>query len=258
MAKKKVKSTRYIGTIFVFGSILLVGAIYLLNRSQVQDIRSNAEDDPNFCANQCDGRDRCSFNSKASIPNDPNYNDPCCEELQKTGSAYACPWPQRGYCTDDQCAAIPEGQPRERCGGPRHSWCNKCIDAGCAGYSKNSVPSTVAPTSMITKPTAVPVIDDKPSVAGPLPTLPIPTTIPNPTNPIYPTQGAQPIKPRQQITYVPIVYPTNPPPMIPTAVPTKMPYNFSLPNLLPAKEKVDVFIQNTKFSILDFLSKILP
>lgn len=243
MAKHKKNTTKTIIPLFLLIAILIVGFIYLFNRSQVQDIRSKAlfEDNPNFCQESCIGKDRCS-QSSSSNPGDSNYNDPCCEEIKKTGDPGACPWPQRGYCTDDQCSAIPGGVSRERCGGPRHSWCNECISHNCPGYTNNPpIPPPV--------PTSIPIV---PSEVPPT-SVPIPTEVP--TFIIVPTTQVIQIT-RPAVTYNPVVYPTNPPP--PILTPTSKPFNVSLPNLLPAKEKVEVFIQKTKFSILDFLSKILP
>lgn len=220
---------------------MIAGIIYQFNSSQVQDIRSKAEDDnAKFC------QDHCKPEGKSCDLTSPSTEE-CCEEIRKTGDPLACPWPERGYCSIDQCAAIPEGVNRQRCAGPRHSWCGECQTHNCPGYGINPTQPPVPPTAVIEVPTK-----------SPPPTLPIPTVIPNPANPIIPTQSTQPTNPRPQITYAPIVYPTHPPPALPTIVPTTKPFAISLPNFSPVREKVDVFMQKTKFSIFDFLSKILP
>lgn len=147
------------------------------HNNSVSDIRTRAlfEDNPNFCQESCEGRKRCDFNDTSPVPGDPNYNDPCCVELGSTGNAYACSWPQRGYCTDTQCGAIPDGAPRERCGGPRHSWCNECISHNCPGYGKTTPTTAPQPTSA-PQPTTSPTI--------------IPTNLPEVTQPpvVQPTQ----------------------------------------------------------------------
>ncbi len=174
MEKKAFRNNRnkllLLGGIF----ILIVILTFILNIQSSYNLQSRAEEGPTFCQDQCTGRNRCDFTSSSSVPGDPNYNDPCCGEIEKTGDPLACPWPQRGYCTDAQCATIPEGVNRQRCGGPRHSWCNKCIDNKCPGYV--NTPPTQAPTSV--QPTR--------SLNTPVPTA-APTKSVNQTQPPQPT-----------------------------------------------------------------------
>lgn len=243
MAKKT--NTKIIAPLFLLVATLIVGFIYQFNRNEMQDIRSRAEEDnAKFCEDQCTGRNRCDFNDTTRT-DDPNLNDPCCEELKKTGDPLACPWPQRGYCTDDQCSAIPEGVSRQRCGGPRHSWCNECVSRNCPGYGNNS-PTTppVIPTSA-PQPTRVVVFPTEPII---FPTDVPPTFLPIPT---------QPERPKPTAVYIPPVLPTSII-SIPTIKPTSTPPKFTLPNILPPKEKVDSFFTSVKTNLLDFFSKILP
>lgn len=174
MKKKINKKSKLVLWLTIIGIILLGLTVLFLarsisNKNLTESITTKAQDaDPNFCQNYCSGSNRCDFSSTA--PNgDPNYNDPCCQEIASTGDALACPWPQRGYCTDDQCNAI-TGE-RQRCGGPRHSWCNKCIDNKCPGYG--SSPTQPAPT--IAQPEETPISEPTSSIQETQP--PEPTTI---------------------------------------------------------------------------------
>lgn len=249
MVKVTKPDVKIVSPLFLLSALILVGLIYNLNRDPFGDIRSRAEeDDPNFCQNHCKpSAKRCDFNDTTRHEDDPIINDPCCEEIGRTGDPLACPWPQRGYCTDNQCAAIPEGVSRQRCGGPRHSWCNLCNEK-CPG-SSGSGPTV--PTSIPVLPTAIVVIP----AATVVPTeVPIPTQIPT-LPPPPPTQVVWPTQTRPQITYIPVVIP---PYIPPTATPTTIPFKLNLPNILPPKEKVDSFFATVKTNLLDFLSKILP
>ncbi len=168
-----------------------------------QDIRTRAEESIDFCQDKCIGQDRCGPNGP---PGDVNYNDPCCEELAKTGDPGACPWPQRGYCTDAQCATVPEGVSRERCGAPRNVWCNQCRDNKCLGYVDTPVQPTAPPTVFPTKkPTIVP------SAVPPQPTKKIiqPTTVLRviPTNGIRPTINAFPTTTQQNTSFSSFEFP---------------------------------------------------
>lgn len=206
--KIKEKNHVFIILLLSFLSLLTAFSLVLLNNQNRQSILTKAqEEDPNFCQNTCIGQDRCGPNGP---PGDPNYNAPCCDEVARTGDPLACPWPQRGYCTDAQCGAIPEGVSRQRCGGPRHSWCNKCVDAKCPGYGGASNPQPTARSS--------------------------PTTAPQPTTAVEPTSPPEP-------TIAPppgIILPTNPPPQPPPAntfnlqrhpvvAPTEIPQSITIP-----------------------------
>lgn len=168
------------GTMF----ILVVLFINVLNLKTSVDLRSRAQQTDTFCQDTCTGKNRCDFNSINSNPGDPNYNDPCCQELAKTGDPFACSWPQRGYCTDDQCNAIPSDVNRQRCGGPRHSWCNECISHNCPGYGSSPTPQPTpqsTPTPIATPP-------------PPTPTQPIevPTPPLQPEN-VFPSRSPTPV-----------------------------------------------------------------
>ncbi len=195
MVKNKV-----ISVCMIFIS-LLIFILFSFYRNRPQDIRIKAQEDPDFCKNTCIGQDRCGLNGP---PGDPNYNDPCCEEIAKTGDPGACPWPQRGYCTDAQCGAIPEGVSRQRCGGPRNSWCNMCRDAKCLGYVDESTKPPV-PT-----PTTPPIPTDK--------STPTPISIVPTKKPVQPKQS----KPSPRIIDV-----------FESPTPTPLPYkiNFRLPSI---------------------------
>lgn len=239
--------TRYFGPVFLLLAIVFTIVIYKTNGTSTQDIRSSAEDaDPNFCQNQCAGRNRCDLNDTTRT-DDPNLNDPCCEDIARTGDPGACPWPQRGYCTVDQCNAIPEGVNRQRCGGPRWQWCENCKAQKCPGYGASPSPT---PTQAVL-PTASPSV----TLSLPAPTeVPSPTVLIEPTSPQLPTQIIQ--LPKPGVTYIPAVFPTNPP--APTLMPTSAPFQFSLPQILPPKEKMESFFITVKTNLQNFFSKILP
>lgn len=191
---------------------------YFLLRQPPQPIKSRAQESVDFCKDKCIGFDRCS-QSSSSVPGDPNYNDPCCEEIKKTGDPGACPWPQRGYCTDAQCASIPPDVNRQRCGGPRNVWCNLCRDNKCPGYGGSSPPSQPTPPP---KPTSPP---------------PTNTPIPPPTGrPTY-TPTIKPLPTAGQI-FKPIEFPT---PQTRETIPTTSYYSqpFSLPKLKLPEFKID-------------------
>lgn len=208
--------------------IMIIIASMMLQPAKPQTIVTKAQStDPNFCQNSCAAFNRCDLNN----PNDPapgidpNYNDPCCQELAKTGDPMACAWPQRGYCTIDQCNAISSGTPRQRCGGPRNSWCNLCRQNNCPGYGPSPVPFST-PTSA---PTAVPTF--APTVV-PTVTPIIPTETPFPTSTaVVPTNAGTettptPTSPPNGI----LLFPTTAP--FPTIEPTTVPFtlpSFSLP-----------------------------
>lgn len=169
------------GAIAVIGILSLLVLVFVLaknsSRGKAFTTSTQAEEsDPNFCQNSCSGWNRCDVNNPNSPAQgiDPNYNDSCCAELASSGDAFACPWPQRGYCTDDQCNAI-SGE-RQRCGGPRHSWCNLCISNNCPGYGNTPVTKTPVPTTA-SPPTNVPT---NPPAGGP-------TIKPEETQPPEPT-----------------------------------------------------------------------
>lgn len=151
MNKKAFKSkVLLLGGIF----ILIVTLIFILSIQNSYNLQSRAEEGPTFCQDQCTGKNRCDLNNSSNNPDDPNYNDPCCEEIRKTGDPFACPdWVKRGYCTIDQCATIPEGVNRQRCGGPRWHWCELCKENNCPGYGAPT--KTPAPTPVV-QPTSVP------------------------------------------------------------------------------------------------------
>ncbi|MBI5452188.1 hypothetical protein HY945_01885 [Candidatus Gottesmanbacteria bacterium] len=238
--------------LLVWGILLSLSVIMFSYKTAEdnQDIRGRAEEeDPNFCQNHCkpDAK-RCDFNDTSRHEDDPIINDPCCEEIARTGDPGACPWPQRGYCTDDQCAAIPEGVNRQRCGGPRHSWCNLCNEK-CPGYGNAPQPTQPPPpTATVYVPppttTSIPTVFIPPT-AIPLPTTnyQLPTTIP----PAYVTVVLQPTS---------VIFPTQPP--ISTLTPTPTPKKITLPQILPPKEKVTAFLDILKTQLMAFLTNILP
>lgn len=199
------------GPLLLLSFITILAAVSLIaaNRSARQTTVGQA--DVSFCDDKCAGSNRCDLNNAA--PNgDPNYNDSCCINLQKTGDPGACAWPQRGYCTVDQCNAIPEGVNRQRCGGPRWEWCQLCQQNNCPGYSNTptNVPSPTANPTAIVHPTSVPTV--------------IPTAIPTvaPTAAVFPTQPAPILQPTAIIQYFPTDEPSPSP---------YQPFSFQLPSL---------------------------
>lgn len=198
----------------------------------------------------------------------------CCYDIVNTGDAFSCPTPWgvdgdgRGWCPPNMCAAIKgKGQ---KCG---WYWIWHPEDANPTGYgcmigdseatikmkfnSDGTLITVKPPVSVSVQPTAAPL----PTQVVILPTsAPIPTeVILPPTNRPIPTQVIEPTqaeRPKPVVTYVPIVFPTNPPPL--TVTPTPTSFKFNLPNILPAKEKVESFFIQVRSNLLDFLSKILP
>lgn len=206
----------------------------------------------------------------------------CCYDIVQTGDAFSCPTPWgvdgdgRGWCPPSMCAAI-QGK-GQRCGwywlfhdekdtpgiGTNTPTGYGCMIGDSEATMKMkfnpdgtliSYPSAVTPTVQPTKvprPTEIVL----PTSPQPTPTeivLP-PTNSPVPTQILEPTQIQRPAQP--VVTYIPIVLPTNRPQ--PTVTPTPTPFKFTLPNILPPKEKVDSFFTSVKTNLLDFLSKILP
>ncbi len=238
-----------------FNAILIIGIVFtsltifgLANNPNNQDIRGRAEEeDPNFCQNHCRPNGKsCDFNDTTRT-DDPNLNDPCCEEIAKTGDPFACPWPQRGYCTDNQCGAIPEGVVRQRCGGPRHSWCGLCQSHNCPGYGSAPQPTNPEPSEPFNiPPTSIPSV-----IPTAEPTLFIPTDIP--------TSMPSPIENIMPTVYTPptlYIYPTMTP--IPTNTPTPTPKMFKLPQIFPSREQMISSIDRVKSVLVRFLTSILP
>ncbi len=265
MAKiKNTKSNRRFNTILligiVFSSLTTFGLVN--NPNNNQDIRSHAsvEDDAVACV-------------KAPA---------CCDEIVKTGDAHACPDPWgvegRGYCPLSVCGAI-EGK-KERCGW-YWIWHNKDDNDykigtnapdgyGCMiGDSESTMrpkygpggatnpppqPTQPPPTATIylpptSIPTAVPTVFIPTSFPTQVPSYPtsIPTVPSNPTGNIMPTVYLPPTL---------YIYPTVT--SEPSYTPTPTPKLFSLPNILPPKEKVMTFLDTLKTKIGKFLSMILP
>lgn len=193
----------FLFVLFVVFNIILI-LPKMLSRNQSYEIATQAQTDLNFCQDKCIGQDRCGPNGP---PGDPNYNAPCCEKVKETGDPHACDWPQRGYCTDDQCAGIPEGVSRERCGGPRHSWCNMCRDAKCPGYVDNPTPTPTESLAPTTEPEATepPARPTEPQTQ-PTTILRIPPNKPRPTINAFPT--AEPITSSPQFEFPSIHLPT--------------------------------------------------
>lgn len=215
-----------------------------------QDIRGRAQEDPNspgsaaWCADHCNP-------SPATNPCNQSESykfADCCNEIAKTGDPLACGWPDRGYCLDSQCASIPSDVNRQRCGGPKHVWCDSCTSNGCPGYGSAPQPTQPPPppTAYIPPPTSVPI----PTVFIPptetlLPTVVVTVAVPT-SPPSYVTVVIQPTI---------MVLPTSPPP---TLTPAPTPRKISLPQILPPKEKVQTFWESLKARVVSFLTNILP
>lgn len=155
--------------IFLIGTVFcLISFTYLVNKkgSKPQIYKSAAEDippgSPAWCADHCKP--------------DPQYNPcnqtesygyaDCCIQLAQTGDPFACSWPDRGYCLDSQCASIPAEVNKQRCGGPKHSWCNLCTENHCPGYGVpvNTPNPTASPVPINTpKPISNPNLSDNPT-----------------------------------------------------------------------------------------------
>jgi len=145
--------------------LLVVLSVSIIHNSKKITI-TKAEGDPNppgspaWCADHCNPSPETNPCNQSETS---KYAD-CCLEIAKTGDPFACGWPDRGFCLDSQCASIPEGVVRQRCGGPKHSWCNMCRDNKCPGYGVDNISPTkaptVAPTSIsipTTPPTSIPI-----------------------------------------------------------------------------------------------------
>lgn len=173
--KNKARATRIIS--FSLMSLIAGLSLTLFTSQTRQDIRTRAQLDP-VCTNNCQPNGgSCNFTSPG---------DSCCQEVEKTGDPLACPWPQRGYCSDAECSTIPEGVSRQRCGGPRHSWCNVCRDAKCPGYDSSP---TLQPSQSI-NPTEAPqpTVFEQPTTTPEIP----PTSPPVNVTPTNPPQQPQP------------------------------------------------------------------
>ncbi len=233
---------------FLLFAIFLVTIFYKFNRLGNQDLRSLAseEDDANYCVKAPD----------------------CCSAISKTHDAHECDWPIRGYCNN--CGDI-EGK-NERCGWywiwhdksdspDKNIGTNMPAGYGCMigdspgsmrpKYNADGSVNTLKPTSIPVTPTQIP---QPTSLPVPTSIQILPTEVP-PTNPPVSTQIPEQPLPRPQITYVPIIIPPYTPP---TLTPTPTPFKINLPNILPAKEKVQSFLEGIRLNLLDFFSKILP
>lgn len=211
--------------LFIFISIFIIG----FNNRFKSNLLSKAEgvntcrcNDPNRCFPDGCSRDNqkdpnvCPDNDLGpNMPAENNYlcyrPPDCCDAIVAANDAYRCCWVERGFCRKEQCAHLTGN--RAKCG---WYW----DDHTGEGYGCSRV--NVAPLPMEPTPTSISVEQPEvttPPFEGPPPTLSIPTTIPRPTNPYMPTQGVQPNIPRPQITYIPIVYPINPSPPVPSTTP---------------------------------------
>ena len=247
MVKTKETNVRIYSPFLLVLVILIVGLLYIFNSDEAQDIRSRAEDDEaNYCEKNCGGdRDPCTGTNIG----DNYYDSGCCADIKKTGDPFACGnWVNRTWCFPDDCTTIPEGVKTQRCAGARTEYCNRCKSHGC--YNIPSSVPTLVPT--IVQPTQV-----VPPTSVPIPTEIIipPTNPPIPTQVTQPTQVVEPPQTRPQITYVPIIIPPYTPP---TLTPTPTPFKFTLPNILPPKEKVQSFWERVRFNLFNFFSKVLP
>ncbi|MBI2612062.1 hypothetical protein HYW54_04980 [Candidatus Gottesmanbacteria bacterium] len=135
---------------------------------------SGGEDDFQGCTNGGDLRNGCNWicnNAPSGVQLVP---PPCCETLAQTGDPFACCFDARRRCTPQQCAAIPEGVIKQRCG---QLW-----ELGyCSGGGGGSTP----------KPTNKPQPSNTPRpTRKPRPTK-VPTFIPTAT-PIPPTDQVNP------------------------------------------------------------------
>lgn len=132
-------------TVFVVFILFLLAVIILLssiitqkNRPLSQNVRAfYYGDTPMTCENNC-------------TPNpclDSTPSDPCCQQIQQTGNPDACPWPERGFCKESECASIPPDVDRKKCGFSRKGWCQKCTATCCVNPdgSINHIPEYPPP-----------------------------------------------------------------------------------------------------------------
>ena len=195
-------------SLFFFVSLLsILAGIFTATYSNPRKTYRTLAQDPNppgspaWCADHCNplpATNPCNQSNSYNFPS-------CCNSVASTGDPFACGWPDRGYCLDSQCASIPSDVNRQRCGGPKHVWCDECTNYNCAGYGNPTATPTMQPSPTPTRiPTAVPTI---------APTMPRPTNTP----PLLPTHTS---------TQYPSTSPTAPP-----FFPTNPPYpTFSYPS----------------------------
>lgn len=216
-------------------SFFLFIAFFLICSFVTPRISHAQDDDAHFCENHCWPDDV----SKNPCIQDSRYASPdCCKDVQSTGDPMACGWPDRGYCLDTQCSTIPEDVNRQRCGGPKHSWCSLCTEHNCFS-SPTKTPTKTVPTK---KPTATPTRK--------------PTKTPKPTK--QPTSAQPTVRPTSPSTQNPTAVPffnqnTNVAPITDfhlqeqTVLPTTITNTFSLPTFslppIPIPDGTDHFVQ---------------
>lgn len=198
--------------LFLLLIILIFTATYYANHKKTYNAFAqdpNPPGSPTWCADHCNpspATNPCNQSESYKFPD-------CCVELAKTGDPFACGWPDRGYCLDSQCASIPEDVVKQRCGAPKHSWCDLCTSNKCPGFGGNPIVSA--------KPTVLPTSPFYPS-PSPIQPSTFPSMFPTNTPPLYSTG--------------PSVNPTFPPYFIPTA--TKTPSQFSFPQFFRTSQPI--------------------
>lgn len=158
---------------------------------------SGGPDDYQGCTNGGDLRNGCNWICNSPIPPGVSLVQPsCCTVLAQTGDPFACCFDARRRCTPQQCAAIPDGVIKQRCG---QLW-----ELGYCSGSNNNPSPTARPTSPLPSRTPTPTHAPtrRPS-RTPTPTKRVdPTDNPNRVNSPTPTQAA-PTSSLQPSTVVP-------------------------------------------------------
>lgn len=109
---------------------------------------SGGPDDGQGCTNGGDLRNGCNWICNDAPPGTKLVPPPCCETLAQTGDPSTCCFDARRRCTPQQCASIPEGTLKQRCGQlwELGGYCNE--PAPLPTQSPTQIPTPFIPTSI--------------------------------------------------------------------------------------------------------------
>ena len=236
MKKKKLLILPTI-LLFIIAFVLITDNLISNN----QDIRSKAAGETGYCLNNCIGeKDPCSSKKIG----DNYYDEACCSDIKKTGDPFACGnWVNRVWCFEDECSTIPADVNRQRCGGARWSYCEKCKEQGCYLRTKTPTSTIIPPTIPIPTITLIPTLLPSPTQAvATVTNIPVPTSISaSPTS----VPAAQPT--------IRIFVPT-----VTVVSPSLTPAPTNIPRLKKISHNINGFIRKTKELINRFIYTILP
>ncbi|MDO8610750.1 MAG: hypothetical protein Q7R95_09465, partial [bacterium] len=115
-------------TIFTISFILFICGIYIFNVTNTPQItltnQTKAQnlactgfpDDGQGCSNGGSLLNGCNWVCNNATLGTILVPPPCCETLAQTGDPTTCCFDARRRCTPQQCASIPEGTLKQRCG----------------------------------------------------------------------------------------------------------------------------------------------